>query len=172
MTRVYHRESIADRFWRYVSPEPNSGCWLWTTQHDKDGYGRLGRSPWEGGRETIAHRLAWTLLVGPVPGGLWVLHHCDNPTCVNPEHLFLGSPLDNVADMVSKGRKAITRFSGEAHPRAKVSAAEVSDIRRRRRAGEGVRALAREYGLHHTSVLSMLRGKTWPVVEGGPSASP
>lgn len=77
-------------------------CVEWTKRRDKDGYGRVGRN----GKSYRAHRLAWEEEHGPIPDGMMVLHRCDNPPCVNVEHLFLGTALDNMRDMVAKGRHA------------------------------------------------------------------
>ena len=76
-------------------------CWLWTGPKNKPGY---GATAWANSPEPIASRLSWHLLRGPIPEGLMILHHCDNPPCVNPDHLFLGNKSDNAKDHVNKGR--------------------------------------------------------------------
>jgi hypothetical protein len=81
-------------------------CWVWNGTCWEKGYGRLG--------DKRAHRVMWAIVNGPIPPGLQVLHHCDNPPCVRPEHLFLGTQLDNMRDMIAKGRKVVVK--GAAHP--------------------------------------------------------
>lgn len=98
-------KAIEERFFNRVSPEPNSGCWLWdgavaAGNKGTHFYGRF----WNGSRLVAAHRQAWSLLIGPIPAGSHVLHKCDIPQCVNPDHLFLGSHADNMADMTAKGK--------------------------------------------------------------------
>jgi hypothetical protein len=78
----------------------NDECWPWTGQTVTGGYGRLG---WQGRRE-IAHRVAWELFEGPIPEGQWVLHHCDNPPCCNPLHLYAGTQRQNIHDAIARGR--------------------------------------------------------------------
>lgn len=90
---------VAERFWSYV--QRGDECWTWIGARDANGYGRLSLP----GRGTIgAHRVSWELHRGEIPDGLCVLHRCDNPPCVWPEHLFLGTHADNVADRIAKGR--------------------------------------------------------------------
>lgn len=90
------------RFWSYVDKRCPDECWPWTrTRRHRRGYGGV----WDGVRWTHAHRVAYRLARGPIPDGMEVCHHCDNPTCCNPRHLFLGTQLDNMRDMDRKGRR-------------------------------------------------------------------
>lgn len=87
------------RFNKFVREDPN-GCWIWIGGKTSDGYGKF----YLNGIKRRAHRVAWVIRNGQIPEGLNVLHNCDNPSCVNPDHLFLGTQIDNIIDMVSKGR--------------------------------------------------------------------
>jgi hypothetical protein len=104
---------LEERFWEKV--RKGRGCWLWMGTRSTQGYGQL-KPPKK--RPTImAHRFAYELLVGPIPSGLLVCHRCDNPPCVRPDHLFLGTPLDNTLDAKAKGRLATGDRSGpRLHP--------------------------------------------------------
>lgn len=88
------------RFEANYIPEPNSGCWLWTSSLSKNGYGKFS----EGRRQISAHRFSYETFVGPIEGDKYILHRCDVRSCVNPDHLFVGTALDNTRDMISKGR--------------------------------------------------------------------
>lgn len=101
MPRLGDRIPVEVRFWRYVSPEPNSGCWLWDGSLDSHGYGTIGRYDGKGLRAT---HVSLSIAGRPVPDGLLCCHTCDNPPCVNPDHLWAGSPQDNMDDKVAKGR--------------------------------------------------------------------
>lgn len=91
------RLNVEEWFWRGV--DKAGDCWIWTRCRDRRGYGRFSA---KGHRR--AHRFSWALTNGPIPPGMCVLHRCDNPPCVNPAHLFVGTSNDNVADMMAKGR--------------------------------------------------------------------
>lgn len=92
------------RFWAKVSK--SDGCWEWIGRKDGGGYGKVYD---EGKRDLCAHRVAWALTYGPAPHDAQVLHRCDNPACVRPDHLFLGTNTDNMRDMVAKGRHSQSR---------------------------------------------------------------
>lgn len=108
---------------------------------------------------------------GPIEGGLWVLHRCDNPPCVRPEHLFLGTAKDNTQDMIRKGRAGRAAPRGERVASAKLTDAQVIEIRERFAGGELRNALAAEFGLDPGSVGNILAGRTWRHV-GGPIREP
>jgi hypothetical protein len=137
---------------RHASPEPNSGCWLWDGYLNKYGYGRLGRNRSERG----AHRLAYRVYRGLIPRGLLVLHSCDMPCCVNPDHLFLGTHADNSKDCKAKGRAVHAR--GESQGLAKLTWEDVHKIRSLK---EPIRSIANRYGIERSTVRSVLRGVTW-----------
>ena len=109
-------------------------------------------------RQKLAHRLAWEIAHGPIPAGLFVCHRCDNPPCVRPDHLFLGTALDNAADCVSKGRHVY----GERHPKSRLSALDVVAIRAKYRRGiYGTIRLASEFGVHRKVIFDIVHGKIW-----------
>lgn len=93
------RIPMALRFWQRVERGPN--CWLWSGGTNERGYGKISD---DNRRPAYAHRISWEMTNGPIPEGLYVCHHCDNPRCVNPSHLFLGTQKDNLRDMSTKGR--------------------------------------------------------------------
>jgi hypothetical protein len=125
-------------------------CWLWTAARDRYGYGRIG----VGGARNIdkAHRVSYRLYVGPIPDGLCVLHRCDNPPCVNPRHLFLGTKGDNQRDMARKGR------ARGSHP-ARITSADVPGIRERFARGERQRMIAADYGVTQGYISKVVRGR-------------
>lgn len=92
--------TLAEKLAHFSMPEPNSGCLLWLARVDRKGYGRL----YWNGRPSQAHRLAWESVNGPMPAGMCACHKCDNPSCVNPGHLFAASSTENNADRDAKGR--------------------------------------------------------------------
>jgi hypothetical protein len=158
-----------ERFWKNVdkSGGPES-CWLWTAGKSGD-YGDF----WIAGGHTGAHRMAYVLSRGGIPDGMFVCHKCDNPICVNPAHLFLGTCADNLADMAQKGRAAKgdqngRRLHPESVPRGEGSAsAKLTEQQviamRVRFAGGGVTKsdLMREYGVSHRQVRNILARRQW-----------
>ena len=110
MLKTPMAEALLELFESHFVPEPNSGCWLWLGSLNRpNGYGMFGQYPRRG-----AHRVAFGLYKHPIPKGAHVLHRCDMPCCVNPDHLFLGSVLDNAADKIAKGRDAKGTKNGQA----------------------------------------------------------
>jgi hypothetical protein len=130
-----------------------TGCHEWQGGHGYHGYGGLVI----GGRRIGAHRAAYEVFVGPIPEGMYVCHTCDNRTCVNPAHLFLGTHLDNRLDMVEKGRHA----RGSRHHWAKLTEPDVLDIRRRVAAGERQKDLCTEYGVADSLVSRIVNRLIW-----------
>ena len=118
------REEAIEHFWSRVEKTAD-GCWNWTGSKNIDGYGRVGID----GKTFSTHRLSYSLFNGDIPSGKSVLHHCDNPPCVNPEHLFIGTQADNVRDCASKGRIRVGNRKGERHPTAKLTEDQVNQIR-------------------------------------------
>lgn len=154
------RSRAVGPFWDSVTK--SSGCWEWTGWRDRLGYGRLRfERQWIG-----AHRAAWILTNGPIPPGLFVLHHCDNPPCCNPAHLHLGTARDNTQDMIAHGRLMLNRPSGERRSDAKLTEAQVRDIRARFRPYVVTRAqLAREYGVSPGAIKHVVNRSTWRHVD-------
>ena len=110
MRGVSRSLSVGDRIWPLVSKGDPSGCWLWMG-YKVGGYGSIR----VGGRNRRVHRLVYELLVGPIPVGLLVCHHCDTPACCNPAHLFLGTQKANMQDASAKGRTTRQEFCGRGH---------------------------------------------------------
>lgn len=154
---------LADRFASKVSPSSDeNGCLLWLGSSDALGRGRIsvpGKSP------QLAHRIAWELRHGVIPDGLVVCHRCDVYACVNVEHLFLGTQLDNIADREAKGRTRrgrVERRSGAAHGMSKLTWEQVCEIRARYAGGVvSQRQLACEFGVHHSQIGHIVRGEHW-----------
>jgi hypothetical protein len=149
---------LEDRFFSRVGRKLASGCILWAGPTEEDGYGRLYGGDEFGGRTVGAHRVSYFLCVSVVPKGVGVLHTCDNPTCVNPTHLFLGTNTDNVADKTAKGRQA----RGERHGNAKLTADKVRSIRREYASGiSTLDELARKYGVSRSHVQNVIKLRCW-----------
>lgn len=106
-----------------------------------------------------AHRYCWTIHFGAIPKGKWVCHHCDNPPCCNPSHLFLGTPSDNTRDMLRKGRRPSRK--GTKHPLAKLTDENVVDIRRQHRNGKTMYRIAKDTGMSAGQIRRIIFRKNW-----------
>lgn len=138
------------RFWAKVDTSGGpDACWPWMGSRTKGGYGEMSID----GEVTYMHRFAWAVLTGSAPVN-HVLHRCDNPPCCNPAHLFLGTPADNAADKVAKGRQQ----RGERAGVAKLRDADVLIIKQRLAAGENGAQLAREYGVTKGTISHIKTG--------------
>jgi len=140
---------LAERFWAKVNT--SGECWQWTGSVRTTGYGQFG---WPDGSPRQAHRVAWELTYGEIPDDLFVCHHCDNKLCVNPDHLFLGTQLDNMRDMRSKGRAAVL----ERHPMARLTWVQIDRIRQDHRTQS---VIAADYGVSQTLIGKIKRGLVW-----------
>jgi hypothetical protein len=160
-----------DRIWGYLDRTggPDS-CWEYTKQRDRHGYGRMQTT---GHSEVLAHRIAYELTHGSIPDGMQILHRCDNRPCCNPMHLYAGTHEENMRDRGERGRTFRGRHKdnsrrprGERNPAAKVTAEQVTEIRKRYAAG-GVTLLqlAREFGLSSpNTVWAIVHRTKWQEV--------
>jgi hypothetical protein len=127
-----------------------NGCWEWEGSLDSKGYGVVRMD----GKQCVASRVSWEIHVGPIPEGMFICHHCDNPKCVRPDHLFVGSPADNAADAALKGRM---RY-GEKHGRHKLSEEDVRMIRSSR---STTRQLSRDLGVARSLIYAIRNRLIW-----------
>lgn len=146
---------LIDRFWEKVKTDGATDCWEWSAFKDAQSYGKISVK----GKARLAHRVSYELHRGRIPVGKLVCHSCDNPSCVNPSHLFLGVSADNVSDMDRKGRRTTVASLGEDHGRAKLGPSDIAAIR----ASEGVsqRALAERYGVGQSQIQRIRAGESW-----------
>lgn len=166
-------ERDKERVLSHVSVASN-GCWNWTGSKNKQGYGQIGiGARRDGNRKTMrAHRLSFSVFTGEIPAGHDICHKCDNPSCVNPEHLFAGTVRDNMADMDAKGRRGYSL--SEEHPSAKLKERDVLRARYLRENGYSYYQLAKMYGVGRETIRQAVIGITWthmshrkPEPEGG-----
>jgi hypothetical protein len=158
---------LTDRFWSKVK-KSEDGCWIWCAFRDKQGYGIFKVA----GKTIGAHRVAYTLAYGPIPSGLYVCHYCDNPSCVRPDHLWIGTVDDNNNDKITKGRQArgMVPFSkhperrarGERNGSAKLTVEQVQEIRIRYTGARGQqKTLACEYNVSRSLISAITTGRLW-----------
>lgn len=146
------------RFWQYVDKSNGPcSCWLWTKFKNQQGYGMTSKKT---KRHTGAHRVAFELTFGAIPDGQCVLHKCDNPSCVNPNHLFLGTRADNNEDKFKKGRQ----MRGEKHPNAKLTTNDVLAIRTFLQENHSMKIyqeLGEKYGVTLQTIQRIYRKTSW-----------
>lgn len=155
--RLYDK-SFTEKFWKNVNK--SGDCWIWTGYKDYDGYGRIELNY----RNLGAHRVSWELDRGKkIPQGMLICHHCDNPSCVNPKHLFSGTHKDNAKDAVAKGK-----MRGESMFTSRLKENDVLKIRKeyKKAGGHGsrtllARRLSKEFGVHYTTIINAATGSTW-----------
>lgn len=164
VTLLPRSASVRERLEEYSIPEPNSGCWLWLRGVSQEGYGRLRVN----GKAQSAHRVSYEEYVGPIPDGLYVCHHCDTPGCINPEHLFVGTNQDNMADRANKGRAL-----GEKNNAAKLSDKDVVEIADLIREGNCFQTeIAARYGVTDKLVSHIKLGLRWAHLTGASKGHP
>jgi len=133
-----------------------SGCWNWMGRKNEHGYGTVRH----GGKKWIVPRLMYTLINGDVED-LFVLHHCDNPACINPEHLYCGTKKQNSEDMVRRGRQNHDGYRGSRSPFAKLKESDIPLIRQRVADGEPIERLRKEYGVVWKTIKSISLKEKW-----------
>lgn len=143
------------RFWSKVDKNGANGCWNWQGWKDRQGYGHAIIKR----RKVKAHRFSWMIYNAVIPAGLCVLHKCDNPSCVNPEHLFLGTRKDNAVDKMNKGRC----LYGEKHCLVKITEEQAMSILSDPRSNY---AIGKEYGISNQQVSRIKTGKRWRHLSG------
>lgn len=160
---MFQGMSAIDRF--YTRIDTSGDCWIWKGGRDKNGYGSF-RADVAGVYADRAHRFSYSYFKGPITKGLSVCHACDNPSCVNPEHLFLGTAKENTADMLAKGRRQVNQ--GEDAPRAKLTEAQAQAIMLDPRPHP---LLAHEYGVTSGTISDIKRKRSWQHIDIDPVKS-
>ena len=154
--------SLEDRYWMRVDVASKAECWDWYGNKAPNGYGYLGKRIEGKVKNFLAHRLAYEYRFGDIPEGLCVCHHCDNPGCVNPYHLFVGTRSDNMQDCVSKGRHYHHVMFGEDVPNSKLKTDQVLEIRKKYKPFEYThRMLADEYGVSASLIKQIVNRYLW-----------
>ena len=152
--------SLKERFLGKVNKNGPNGCWIWTGACNSEGYGNIGVE----NRTEKAHRVSWELYNGKIPKGLCICHKCDNPKCVNPEHLFLGTNQDNTDDMIQKGREA--NREGEKNPKSKLTEEIVLWVRSEYDTGKyTMKQLAEKCNVIQSTIGKIINRKSWKHLE-------
>ena len=153
-TLMFATENDRVNFWKKV--DTSGDCWPWTAYKNKQGYGKIGTA---NKKLRFAHRVSYANTIGVIPVGYDVCHHCDNPSCVNPAHLFAGTRADNVRDMVFKGRG--TNMQGSRHGMAKLKDLEVFLIRRLISASIPITLISKMFRVSYQTIWGIRHGLNW-----------
>ena len=156
---AYLVEDLAARLRKYTDRRGDDECWLWIGPTN----GRYGKTKIGGrkGKMWLAHRISWTVNFGAIPPDMCVMHRCDNPPCVNPRHLQLGTVAENMADMVAKERQKNGVIKGSENPNAWLTENDVIEIRSAYANHTSERKLAARFKVSRANIRSILTGKSW-----------
>lgn len=154
-------ETPEDALLHHLTVGDPDECWEWHSARTPMGYGLFTHRA----KNYYAHRVAYETFVGPIPDGLDVCHTCDNPSCCNPAHLWVGSAKDNAQDMVKKGRDCHAVFRGEDHANSKLTASQVREIRRLCEEGINQTEIGKRFSVSQSAVMAIRTGRTWKHLE-------
>jgi hypothetical protein len=152
---VYLRPLAQERFWKFV--QKTDTCWIWIGYTSAKAYGQFQVN----GRPVRAHRFSWEMSFGSISEGMVVCHRCDNPSCVRPEHLFLGTQNENVQDQMRKGRRTNHAAPGEQHHGSKLTEGQVAELRQARLEGRSTNGLAARFGISERHARAVAAGDGW-----------
>lgn len=155
------KETLEPRFWSKIDFGDPDDCWLWTAARDGDGYGMI----WDRDHHERSHRVMMILLHGPLGDADLVLHHCDNPRCVNPLHLYIGDHADNTRDRMVRSGWQPPDNTGSKNGQAKLTEDEVRQIKRRLATDGSQRSIAEDYGVDPSTISNINRCAYWTHVE-------
>jgi hypothetical protein len=145
------RINMLNRIFDKKHKKLDCGCWQWKGVCTSSGHGQIGSKG--------AHRFSYERYKGNIPEGIYVCHHCDNPGCVNPDHLFLGTPLDNMQDMIKKGRDR--KAKGETSGTHKLKEKDIKNIRKLSKEGKNYKEISEIFGIHRSTVGQIVRNERW-----------
>lgn len=159
MNKTNLPQSVINRFWSKVQKTPE--CWIWTAGCSGNGYGLFSYTINGIQIRITIHRFSWEYHYGPIPTNKLVCHHCDNKTCCNPSHLFLGDPKDNTRDMMNKGRLNGGWAPGEQHVNTNLTNDDVRKIKQLLSQGVYQHEIATAFNISQTTVSRIKLRKTW-----------